>query len=372
MRAHVYCAVFASLIVAPCTANAIEPPQLSVNLMYDSNNYRGSLFEDEESTATRTSYLRRLKLSAKMNLMEDLTAKVALDFDNDEQKFEVDDAYLEFRIAKPLRVYLGRFKEPFGLENQQSLKTQYLMERSAPTNLLTFGRNHGVSLHYQSDLWTVQTAVMKVPSEDNDFDDAFAYVGRLTIAPIQEKRSFVHVGVGASKRNTTASKYQLEDNLIAYGTGDLINSAKHDAEEIHAGNIEFAAQYRFLLLQTEYLRQNIQTEEQQGVRVDGSYATLAWTLMGKPREYDDGEIKLSSKAKHTIEIAYRHSAINLTGGIKGDMATAQEIAVNYYTKEALKLTLQYERGRREDWDEDGQLEVDHGQSLNVRVQFLWE
>jgi phosphate-selective porin len=364
--------IYAALAVLYCAPGlAVTPPQLSAVIMYDRNNYQGDLFDKVYSPETKISFLRRVKLSAEMDVSEKLGATFSVDLDTDDDKFKVDDAFLSYQFTKALDLYAGRFKEPFGLENQQSLKTQYLMERSAPTNLMTYGRHTGISLRYENDWWTAQSAMMNIPSEDDDFDDAYAYVGRATFAPIHRKKQFIHIGAGYSQRDATDGKYQLESEFIARGVGDLLKSAKYDAENIKAANGEFAAQYAKVLLQGEYLAQEVATKNEGDILLDGGYVTVMWTALGKAREYDHGAIKFNPSA-HTVEIAYRYSEMNLTGGIKADEARAHELAVNYYLNNSIKCTVQYGRAKHKDWDDDGEVDSTSGDTLNFRIQFLWE
>jgi phosphate-selective porin OprO and OprP len=363
--------IFATWWLMATPAWAIEAPKLSADLMYDSNQFDGALFDEVDPATADTHFLRRLKISAEMDILDRLSAELSYELDTDDNQFKVDDAFLTYEITKKLDILLGRFKEPFGLENLQSLKTMYVMERSSPTNLMTFGRHDGVGLHYHNNWWTAQSALMTIPSDDEDFDDASAYVGRITIAPIHRKKRFIHLGAGFTQRDATDGKYQLESNLIARSAGDLVKSARYDARSITAMNTELAAQYSPILIQAEYLQQKIDTENEGDILLDGGYFTVMWTAIGRSRKYDQGRIKFDP-SKHTVELAYRYSVVNLTGEIKGDAAKVHELAINYYLNQSIKCVLQYESAERKDWSDEGILQIADGDSLNFRIQLLLE
>jgi phosphate-selective porin OprO/OprP len=349
---------------------AAEAPELSFDVMYDSNAFEGDIFLPEFDHKTTETYLRRAKFSVEWDINKNLETKLSLDYDTDEKRFKVDDAVLTYEFSKSIELLIGRFKEPTGLENQQSLKTQYLLERSAPTNLFTFGRNTGVGLYYFGDQWLAQTAVMKLTGEESGVGDSLAYVGRLAVAPIDKKQRFLHLALGASTRKPTRLEYKIDTNLIAPTTGDQIKSADYGANNIAAANAEFAAKISPFLIQAEYFLQRLKTDNLGTIDLDGSYVSLLWTLAGKQRDYEDGEIKFKD-ADHTLELAYRYSYVNLTGGVRSDAASVYELAMNYYYRDWFKFVTQYERADRQDFDGDGFVEKAEGNSLNFRLQFMW-
>jgi phosphate-selective porin OprO and OprP len=372
MQSFFYPATLTSvLILMSGSALALSPPQLSADMMYDSNDYEGELFSGEVRSATNIHYLRRLKVAAEMDINTQLSAELAYKLDTDDNQFKIDDAFFTYKLSKALDVFAGRFKEPFGLENGQSLKTQYLMERSAPTNLITFGRHDGIGFQYRTDWLTAQAAAMSVPSDQFANNDGYAYVGRFTLAPIHRKKHFIHLGAGATQRDIKNSEYQLEEKLIAHGVGNLIKSAKYDTKAVLATNVELAAQYSSVLLQAEYLQQVLSTVSEDDILLDGGYLTLLWTALGKSRVYDKGQIKFNPSA-HTLELAYRYSLINMTGAIKGDAATVHELALNFYLDNDIKVVLQYQQAEHKDWNDERELNIAEGQSLNLRFQLMWQ
>lgn len=351
----------------PQAAHADSKLDLSAYIIYDYNAFNGDLFADENAVNRRVSQLRRLKASAKYDFKSYLSGKLSVEYDAADDKFGIDDAYIDIEIGKHWHLQAGKFKEPFGLENQQSLSTQYTMERSAPTNALTFGRNHGLLVIYQRSRWQWQFATTKVNAEDNEFKDSISLTTRLSGLPVETKDTFVHLGAGYTTRNATEKKYDIDEGLIAHGVGNLISSANLKPDTIASSNIELAAKYSAFILQSESIRQYITERNGDKHTLSGYYATLLWTVLGSKRDYDNGEIKFDDSSQHTVELAIRRSYIDLESDLDGDRAKILSAAVNYYFKSALRISLEYQYAELTSFDE-GETEMVDGEAINARLQ----
>ena len=104
---------------------------------------------------------------------------------------EIDDAFLEARFAPELRLRMGRFKVPIGLENLQPTSGLTHVERGFPTALVP-GRDVGVMLTGEIVEATVRYAVgvfNGAPGSTEpgaDVDDAKEGAGRLFVTPFAD------------------------------------------------------------------------------------------------------------------------------------------------------------------------------------------
>ncbi len=338
--------------------------------IYDSHDFDGTLFVDEDITKTNTSYLRRLKADAEVEYREKWSFAVALEYRELDNETQVDDFHLNYVVNDHIEFTIGKFKEPLGLENQMSLRYQPLTERSATSNIFLFGRNTGIAFDIEHDTWTMDLAMTYQKAPANQHRDSIAHIARITYAPIQKKKQFLHFGLDLSARQGTELIYDINEPLIANGVGNLIHTPNFFANEIKLTGLEFAARYKPLLLMTEYYEQRIKQPYQADQTLRGAYVTAAYTLFGNSRTYQHGKLKLRGKKDHTLEVAARYTNTKLTPVFTGDDATVTSIALNYFFKKTARLSLEYEDA---DVTRNGRRNTDDlsGKSLNARIQLSY-
>lgn len=335
----------------------------SLHIAYDTHAYDGEMFEAEGVRGDGESKLRRLKASSKVDFNDAISMKASLEYEVDDRKFVVDDFYLSGPFWAGMEFKLGQFKEPFGLENLQSLKFQYLRERSVATNAFTFSRERGFGLSKEAGRWYWEGAISSIE------DSGTAYTTRLAFAPLLKKKRFIHLGAGWSTRDGIKGKYDIDETVIAHSVGNLIHSANYKPEFVNAGNIEFAARYRAFVIQSEAFWQDIQLEGN-SYQLGGYYTSVLWTLMGRSREYKNGELDFDKPKKQTLELAARFSMADLESRRDGQITEVLSVALNYYFRDALRLTLEYERARLDSfyprqWDTRTK-----GDSVSARLQLI--
>ncbi|NTX01512.1 OprO/OprP family phosphate-selective porin [Myxococcus sp. CA040A] len=118
------------------------------------------------------------------------------------------DAYLEYRPRKEVRVRVGKFRPPVGLERNQSGINTLFVERALPTDLVP-NRDVGVMVH--GDLYdgTLNYAVGAFngtadgASADTNLDDSFDLAARLFAHPFRATKlkqlSGLGLGIAASR-----------------------------------------------------------------------------------------------------------------------------------------------------------------------------
>lgn len=352
-------------------AYASKAVDYSAYAIYDVNFYRGSLFDELERNPGEEDYLRSLKLSADVDVTKALEFDFSIEYDSDKGRFELDDAYFSYDLAGNWQLNAGHFKEPVGLETQQSKRKQFLFERSVISNAMALGRHWGIGLDWSKKYLYMQSSVFYLPKEDDDYKNGMSSSLRLVVTPVQREAAFLHLGLNYGARDVTDNNYRLKETPIAYGTEVSVKSAKYDPTAIHIAAGEIAAQIRPLIVQSEYFIQRLRLEDGQKVDFTGYYITTSLTLFGNYREYDEGDIWLKKGVKHTLELAHRYSYANFTGGVKADAVEVNELALNYYLKSDMRLSISYQNAEKSDWSDKGGLTQTEGRSFNARAQFVW-
>ncbi len=129
----------------------------------------------------------------------------------------LNDAYLDFRFDPRATVRVGKFKQPFGLEQLQSTSALAAIERGLPTEL-TPGRDLGVQL--QGDVGTLNYAVGVfngvVDGRDaatRNPDNEFEATGRVFWEPFRNDASALS-GLGFGIAASVADKFGAGNNLL--------------------------------------------------------------------------------------------------------------------------------------------------------------
>ena len=362
-------AIAIGLCWCDCTLAEPELLGLSAYIMFDTNAYRGKLVGESDRTTARAE-LRNLKISFASEPFERLRAKLSLEYDG-EGGFGVDDAFVQLELTNRFGLIAGHFKEPMGLESNESSRYQLVLERSPATEAFTFGRNYGVNLFGEGKAWRADFAATRVEADDNDFQDSIAYTGRLGARVLSAKRFFVHLGAAVSKRNTPDRRYEIDEPLIAPIAGNSLHSDELRAAELLATSYEFAMRTGPLVVQGETFVHQFNLRGDRGTaRFDGYYAAAVWTFFGDEREWDDGWISFEGGKRHTLELAARYTELDLSHNGDGDSGQSTAIALNYYARDRLRLSLEFERGKVQDHD-DYEVDIERGQSVNTRIMFAF-
>jgi phosphate-selective porin OprO/OprP len=337
-------------------------------LIYDWHSYRGEIFDI--SGTDEMFDLRKLKLSLDLDVMQDLDFKLSFEHDQEENRPQTDDAYLRYKFSDELRLQVGQFKDPFGLEYIQSFGTQYTMERSISTNALTFGRNSGVKLAYLDKNWTLQAAITDdQPDEDMESDLAFTF--RATTALLLPENNFIHFGYSYSQREADVTNYDIDEQLIVRPFGNLIESPKVTYSKLTANGLELAGRIgRPLLLQAEMIEHYLDDINDSDHTFSGYYLTGLWTIIGNKRDYKKGRILFDGSSTHTVELALRKSYLDLELDGDGNKASAYTAAINYYYKRNLKTSLEFQHAELKEY-EGGDVESESADSVSVRMQYTY-
>ncbi len=130
------------------------------------------------------------------------------------------DAYIDVKASPKLRVRIGKFKPPIGLEHLQSDQYLPFVERSYPSIVLP---NRDVGFQVSGDLGEGVVSYAAglfdgspdAGSFDVDTNDSKDVVGRLVLSPFKKTKSFLKdlgVGIGGSTGKQTGA-------LAAYRSG---------------------------------------------------------------------------------------------------------------------------------------------------------
>ncbi len=147
-----------------------------------------AFLSDTERPGSTGFLLRRARPIIDGTLFEYFDFRLMVDFGGG--TVSAQDAYLDLNPSKALRVRVGKFKEPFGLERLQSDPQQFFVEIGLPTNLVP-NRDVGLQLHgalLGGALNYAVGAFNGVPdggNTDSNTDNSLDLVGRVFSQPFK-------------------------------------------------------------------------------------------------------------------------------------------------------------------------------------------
>jgi phosphate-selective porin OprO/OprP len=192
--------------------------QLRGYIQFDGRFFTG----DEDALAVDAFLIRRARPIVQGALGRYFEFNITPDFGGGTAT--VQDAWLDFRPSSRLRVRVGRFKSPVGLERLQSATATHFVERALPTVVLP---NRDVGIEVYGDLagGVVSYAVAVLDgapdggSVDGDVNDGKDLAGRLFVSPFRKGTSSLK-GLGLGLAGTTG---QQTGPLPSYRSGGQIS-----------------------------------------------------------------------------------------------------------------------------------------------------
>ena len=284
-----------------------------------------------------------------------------------------------FPVAN-LKLRIGAFSPPAGLEEAVSTNGSLFVERASPSETVRAiaggdGRT-AVALLASGDNWTGTAAITGNVIGTSSFDEQTSFVGRLTYVPFRRDDALIHVGVntsivfnpaasGPDVAGTAATNIRLRDRPeIRVDGARLIDTGNIDADGLTAVGAEFGAQWKNLYLQTEYFDIDV---DRKGPLSDpdfsGWYAQVGWTITGEARRYSAGtfdaprpaqpfDLKKGSWGAWELGLRYSKLDLNYLAGAAGTAPVAsairggeQEIftvGLNWYVNNVLRFQAAYQ------------------------------
>lgn len=295
-----------------------------------------------------------------------------------EEAGKISSAWVEYAGFAPVRLRVGAFSPPAGLEEATSTNGSVFAERASPAELVRGiasgdGRT-AIALLANGDRWNVSAAISGNVIGTSTYDEQLAFVGRATWVPLKGFDWLVHVGASTTQVFEPAkagpdvapgvnSPIRLRDRpeLRVDGTR-LVDTGNIDSEGLSEWGVEFAAQRQNLYVQAEYF--DIHVERRASALPDpdfsGWYVQGAWTLTGEPRRYNAATATFDSpKGEKPFnrstgdwgvwELGVRYSSLDLNyregveggatpfGGVRGGEQEITTVSLNWYPNSAVRF-----------------------------------
>ena len=334
----------------------------------------GSFDDDLDPAVLSDQEWRRVRLLVRGAIGEHLGFRAHWDFSD--SKGQLVDLWVDWRTFPLGEVRLGYFREPLGLESQTSPTYLIFLERSGPTDALTFGRNRGVQLSDRSTRTSWAVGVFRRADEvfPDELSDNKAITARGTWLPVwrDEGAQLVHLGLGLSYRDTSADPVRVNARPESHLLDDLVDTGQLDADHVHLASFEAACVRGPVSLQGELSFANLDLLGGGQALMRGGYMQGSWFPTGEHRGYNprrnsfgriDVRHPVIGEGSHGAwELAARWSRTDLDDGdVTGGVMQNVTLGVNWYLNPLTRVMLNYI-----DTDVDGS-NVD-GSMLMLRLQ----
>jgi phosphate-selective porin OprO and OprP len=307
---------------------------------------------------------------------------------------QLNQAYVEyagwkpFGLVNPLRLRIGAWATPTGLEDGINNTDSLFLERPAIAELVRNiaggdGRT-GAGVLANGDHWYAHavltgavvnganTTALGTP----EFDEQTSALLRLAYNPIYSPDYNLHVGVSyqsvfdaadtaAGAANTKAVRLRERPELRVDGTR-LVDTGNIAADGVSAYGAELGFQWKNALLYGEYFKIDVdRTGALFDPSFDGWYVAGSWALTGENHPYvpATGGFRGIRPAKNfnpangswgAWELAARYSTLNLNdgegvsgspvpaGGIRGGEQNITTAGINWYPNNVFRFILDYQ------------------------------
>ena len=264
---------------------------------------------------------RRARFGVSGNALDDFQYRVVFDFGGSgvENAGELYEGWVQYSGLNPFKLRVGAFTPLLGLADQDSTAAQPLMERPASSDVArgfaAGDTRTAAQIFGYGDHWLASYAITGrlVGAESSagtgvaqSYSDQLGMVARIAGTPFHGDDWRIHLGAHgqyiATPTNTTGPSaangaVPLSGQTIALSdqpelrvdATKLINTGNIDARHGENEGVEFAAQWKGLLLQSEYEHFDIQRTDlhTQDPHFAGYYFEGSWLVTGGARRYNN-------------------------------------------------------------------------------------
>jgi len=352
--------VLSALLVADTYAATTEAsPTRGIRITSDDKNFSlrisgrlhldSAIYDEDVTPLDDDSLIRRGRLAVSGKLYKDWRFRYDYDFAANSD-FRIKGAWIRYDGFKPLKITAGNVQEPLSLEEMTSSNKITFMER-AMISAFTPSFHMGALLNTSGKNWSAAGGYFEktIGEEDTDkLSSGWGTAGRLTFAPINEKKKTLHLGMSAEYRepNNNAVRYSTRPESYATDRRLVTTRTINNVDDTLIYGLEGAFIRGPWSIQGEYMRANVQRSIGEDLAFDGWYAFVSWFVTGESRRYSakKGSFRqVKPKGKYGAwELATRVSTINLNDkDIDGGEEDNMTLGVNWYPNRNLRLMANY-------------------------------
>jgi phosphate-selective porin OprO and OprP len=277
-------------------------------LMFDFR--RGSVGANQREVTSAVdlsdgAYFRRARMGFEGAFSEDFNFRFLAEFGGSgtEGPARINDAWVSFVGFAPFTLQAGAFTPSANLEDATSQEELMFPERATPAELSrTLGGADGrigVALRSSGQRWMNSIAFTTRTVADAEAQDSSAnLVGRIALLALTGSDYNVHTGINGTYtikpadagKNAPGARYAVrfrDRPELRVDSTRLIDTGSIDAHDAWNAGVEFAANWRYLYVQGEYMLYGIdRVGAADNPDFNGGYVQAGWFLTGESRRYN--------------------------------------------------------------------------------------
>lgn len=315
------------------------------------------LSADDELKSGETAWesgteFRRARLYVGGHIHENVKFKVQYDFAGGDADFK--DAYIALtKIPGIGQIKVGRFKQPFGLEELMSSKYITFMERAMAMEAFAPSRQSGIligSSAWDKRLtWALSTYRATDGYGEDYGDNDMNYAARITLLPWETGDNLLHLGAAyaAIKPNGDSARFRARPEMHL-APMRLADTRGISSDNVRLLGVEAAAVFGPASVQGEFISASVSNLAGDDANLSGYYVFGSFFLTGESRPYKKGVFKRVKPNNNfgagagALEAAVRLSSVDLEdGGAEGREVTSITAGLNWYLNPNTRVMLNY-------------------------------
>lgn len=348
----------------------MENVETSIKINLDANRFKGIYADDQQDDYQYDSQLRRARLTLKLPIFNSWSSKLQVAINEGDDTYDIKDLYLKYDGFDVADIKIGKFKEPFGLENITSSANNPFTERAM--SIFAIGRNKGISFSNANSKYSWNIGAYDIQQNGKIKADANkAYTARATFSPTNTVNSYSHMGLSYSKRDLQGVEYEIKTNGGVDSAINFIDTKNIATETIDKSGLELAWGRGPLSLQSEYQQLQINAiDALEDATYKGYYGQISYFLTADHRAYKKGRLSkvTPSSTNGAWELSLRKGIVqSVEIGVENnnsdiDIETTV-LGLNYYHNSKIQLML-----NAIDTDVSAINTADVGSALSLRLQ----
>lgn len=334
-------------IVSFASAASENPHKLDVGALIQTDiSTFGGFFKRNAQSGEEFS-IRRARLTGEYRFRKLWKAELSVQYSDQNDEFNLHDAWLKYRGAKSFDITVGKFKQPFGLQRTEGTSARKANERATVVTALAPGRDWGVKVHKEKKRSSWALGVFQHESDDDFINSApLSITGRVTKAPIREKREVLHLGLSASYTDWNDNLFRIGERAELGVADNIVRSARFNASSQALLGLEAAWQKNRFHVRGEYMISVIEASNfSSELTYDGFYAQASYLIGGKQGKYNNGKFSRvrKQKGRSAFELVARYSDVDLRDNpamiAVGAESVVGLLGVNWYVSKHLRASI---------------------------------
>lgn len=303
-----------------------------------------ALFDDDITPLDSGLEFRRARLELAGTLYGDWGYTARYDFAGNE--VTAKELYISYHGLDNAMIFMGQFKQFFGLAELTSSKYITFMEVALP---MAFAPSYriGVGYLWEGDNTTFgASAYGNEAGEGTENDGLVNFSSRFTYAPINNNNNVLHLGIAVAQESVNdTNSITFAERPESHIAPKLISATINNVDGVRKLGLEAAWVSGPFSLQSEYITTTVQRNAGfDDATLAGYYVQASWFLTGESRPYDAGSfgrVKPNGEGG-AWQLAVRLSHLDfvddsITGGEMNDIT----FGVNYYVNPHVRFMANY-------------------------------